>query len=260
MNKANRGDKNSSVINRMVKSKKSVKKKKDSTDCNGVMEDQVKESGLSTKSGKVLKKQDGSKHLTNGSHKPSTSSVSKGGKSYKDVHSSNSFTSDCDSSETDSSGGKNNGDKGHFSSSHDGIDSNSLQYHCSYCSLNFSSQDDLQLHCRSQEHQTTIMSDAGREWQYRPPPRGLATAEYKLCNSVEGNSSGMLIPCRMGEQCIGAHSAEELAEWRERFDYRAMKLQRAKENQLHGASYADQLLDKLSNSAQQHLIVTDKVS
>ena len=182
-----------------------MKKKKDGIECNGIMEEQAREAGLSTKNGKLLKKQEGSKHLTNGSHKASSSSVSKGVKGYKDVHSCNSFTSDCDSSETDSSGGKScssTTEKGHFISSRDEVAVS--RYHCSYCFLNFNSQDELQLHCRSQEHQTTIMSDAGRDWQYRPPPRGLATAEYKLCNSVEGNPSGVLIPCRVGQQCIGA--------------------------------------------------------
>ena len=50
---------------------------------------------------------------------------------------------------------------------------------------------------------------------------------------------------RFGKQCIEAHATEELEEWKDRYSYRSMKLERAKEKQLHGASYADQLLEKL---------------
>ena len=60
-----------------------------------------------------------------------------------------------------------------------------------------------------------------------------------------------------------AHSESELSEWRERFEYRAMKLERAREKQLHGATYAHHLMDKLSQTQQQKQlqnIITEKVS
>lgn len=133
----------------------------------------------------------------------------------------------------------------------EGSDSKSF---CSYCKIKFGSPADLLLHCRTQEHQTMIMSDEGGNWKYRPPPRGVAADEYNLCTTFIETSS-----CRLGEQCIDAHSQEELEEWRHRFEYRAMKLEKARENQLHGASYADQLLEKLSQGHNQN-IITEKVS
>ena len=125
---------------------------------------------------------------------------------------------------------------------------------CSYCNVYFITKADLQTHCRSQDHQTTIMSDEGRDWSHRPPPRGLGAEDYTLCPTYRAAYT-----CRMGDQCVEAHSEAELAEWQERFEYRAMKLERAREKQLHGASYADLLLERLSLTQQQDALITEKV-
>lgn len=127
--------------------------------------------------------------------------------------------------------------------------------HCLYCNVYFSTKADLQSHCRSQDHQMTIMSDEGRDWCHRPPPRGLGAEDYSLCQTYRAAQT-----CRMGDQCVEAHSEAELAEWQERFEYRAMKLERAREKQLHGASYADHLLERLSLTQQQDTLITEKVS
>lgn len=99
------------------------------------------------------------------------------------------------------------------------------------------------------------MSDEGRDWSHRPPPRGLGAEDYTLCPTYRAAHT-----CRMGDQCVEAHSEAELAEWQERFEYRAMKLERAREKQLHGASYADLLLERLSLTQQQDALITEKVS
>lgn len=52
------------------------------------------------------------------------------------------------------------------------------------------------------------------------------------------------ITCKYGAQCVEAHGVEELTEWKERFEYRRMKLQRASENKLYGKSYTEQLLER----------------
>lgn len=127
--------------------------------------------------------------------------------------------------------------------------------HCSYCNVYLSTKMELQAHCRGQEHQTIIMSDEGRDWMHRPPPRGLSAEEYSLCPTFKDTHT-----CRMGDQCIEAHSDAELIEWQERFEYRAMKLERAREKQLHGATYADQLLERLSQAQHQDALITEKVS
>lgn len=126
--------------------------------------------------------------------------------------------------------------------------------HCSYCNVYFSGKLELQTHCRGQDHQTTIMSDEGRDWKHRPPPRGLGADEYALCSTYKDTHN-----CRLGDQCVGAHSDAELLEWQERFEYRAMKLERAREKQLHGATYADQLLERLSQAQHQDTLISEKV-
>lgn len=45
------------------------------------------------------------------------------------------------------------------------------EFHCSYCSLFFPDSASLRSHCMTGSHQTIIMSDEGRDWKYRPPPR-----------------------------------------------------------------------------------------
>ncbi|XP_063608279.1 probable helicase with zinc finger domain isoform X2 [Penaeus indicus] len=126
--------------------------------------------------------------------------------------------------------------------------------HCSYCNVYFSGKLELQTHCRGQDHQTTIMSDEGRDWKHRPPPRGLGADEYALCSTYKDTHN-----CRLGDQCVGAHSDAELLEWQERFEYRAMKLERAREKQLHGATYADQLLERLSQAQHQDALISEKI-
>ncbi|CAH1397953.1 unnamed protein product [Nezara viridula] len=114
---------------------------------------------------------------------------------------------------------------------------------CIYCGLCFRSRSDLKSHCMTESHQRVIMSDEGRDWKWRPPPRGHTVENYALCeNWIE------LGTCRYGAQCVEAHGPEELVEWRERFEYRRMKLQRASEKELYGKSYTEVLLERWSQT------------
>ena len=81
----------------------------------------------------------------------------------------------------------------------------------------------------------------GRSWKYRPPPRGVGSEVYSICSAVQSGGT-----CSFGTQCVEAHSSEELKEWKERFDYRQKKIQRAAK--LYGKTFVDTLLDKLSSS------------
>lgn len=45
------------------------------------------------------------------------------------------------------------------------------EFSCSYCSLKFHDNASLRSHCLTDSHQTVIMSDEGRDWKFRPPPR-----------------------------------------------------------------------------------------
>lgn len=57
--------------------------------------------------------------------------------------------------------------------------------------------------------------------------------------------SGAVGVCKNGAQCVDAHGIEELNEWKERFEYRMMKLQRANEALIYGKSYTELLLNRL---------------
>jgi hypothetical protein len=50
--------------------------------------------------------------------------------------------------------------------------------------------------------------------------------------------------CRFGSQCVDAHSAEELREWKDRFEFRQKKAHKAAK--MYGKSFADVVLEKLS--------------
>ncbi|RZF36020.1 hypothetical protein LSTR_LSTR005836 [Laodelphax striatellus] len=128
------------------------------------------------------------------------------------------------------------------------------RYTCTYCCLTFVDRNELRSHCQSEAHQTVIMSDEGRDWKWRPPPRGYTSETYSLCEAWADNGL-----CRYGAQCVEAHGAQELNEWRERFQYRRMKLQRACEKELYGKSYTEQLLEKWVQSSSPDRVMRERV-
>lgn len=125
---------------------------------------------------------------------------------------------------------------------------------CSYCSVTFNDRAALRAHCQTQQHQTVIMSDEGREWRWRPPPRGFTTDTYGLCDSWNATNY-----CRYGAQCVEAHGSDELIEWKERFEYRKLKMQKACEKELYGKSYTEQLLDKWIQATTPDKIMKEKL-
>lgn len=80
---------------------------------------------------------------------------------------------------------------------------------------------------------------SGRDWKWRPPPRGFIAESYTLCENFVDNQA-----CHYGNQCVEAHGTDELNEWKERFEYRKKKLQRARDKELYGKSYTEQLLER----------------
>ncbi len=71
----------------------------------------------------------------------------------------------------------------------------------------------------------------------------LMSLNFSLCEAYS-EGEGTENSCKYGAQCVEAHGMEELTEWKERFEYRRMKLQRASENKLYGKSYTEQLLER----------------
>ena len=57
------------------------------------------------------------------------------------------------------------------------------------------------------------MSDEGKVWKFRPPPRTIGGQDaYKLCPVLVEEGQ-----CRFGLQCADAHFLEEIQEWKERY-------------------------------------------
>ncbi|KAK3911193.1 putative helicase with zinc finger domain [Frankliniella fusca] len=123
---------------------------------------------------------------------------------------------------------------------------------CDYCAISFANEHDLDVHCQTEAHQIVVMSDGEREWRYRPPPRGFMAGSYTLCENWDKT-------CRYGAQCVEAHSTEELQEWRERYEYRHNKIQKAEQQNFLKKSYTECLLDKWSHSSNPDCILREKV-
>lgn len=100
---------------------------------------------------------------------------------------------------------------------------------CIYCNVSFNDKLELRAHCQTETHEMMIMSDEGHDWHWRAPPRGAKSDNYVLCESFRETGN-----CRYGYQCVEAHGIDELEEWKQRFKYREMKLQRAKDKELFG--------------------------
>ena len=66
-------------------------------------------------------------------------------------------------------------------------------------------------------------------------------------------SDGM---CKFGQQCSQAHTNEELDEWRQRFEYRKQKVQKAKECRLHSNTFAEELMERYMSSDNPYTIVS----
>ncbi|XP_063925906.1 probable helicase with zinc finger domain isoform X1 [Zophobas morio] len=125
---------------------------------------------------------------------------------------------------------------------------------CIYCNLSFKDKADLMSHCLTQEHETMIMSDEGHDWHWRAPPRGFKSDSYTICESWKE-----LGTCRFGIQCVEAHGEAELMEWKERFQYREMKMMRAKEKELYGKSYTEDLLEKWLQTPNSKTVMTERI-
>jgi len=124
--------------------------------------------------------------------------------------------------------------------------------HCIYCNLDFTSKTEFQLHVRSEEHSRVVMSDEGRLWRYRQPPRGLTAESYTLCKEWQQTAV-----CKLGERCSEAHSNAELIEWRTRFEYRQNKAKSAANK--YGTCYIEKVLDQLVGASRPEGIMSDSI-
>ena len=62
-----------------------------------------------------------------------------------------------------------------------GGDEGAKSFSCTYCDISFVTKMELQTHCGSDLHKKRVSSDEGKDWKFRPPPRGLTSEEYSMC-------------------------------------------------------------------------------
>ncbi|XP_077785536.1 3'-5' exoribonuclease HELZ2 isoform X3 [Podarcis muralis] len=123
----------------------------------------------------------------------------------------------------------------------------SVQFYCRVCLVTCSSQESFENHCSSVEHTQLIATDPVTEWAHRTPPYGLTA--FALCKRVD--------VCEYGEDCIYAHSAQELEEWIQRAKVSEKNKQTAKQYGL--LSYQDRLLAEYQESHNEVLIISEDV-
>ncbi|RXM96349.1 Helicase with zinc finger domain 2 [Acipenser ruthenus] len=123
-----------------------------------------------------------------------------------------------------------------------------VQLYCKACLLTFSSQESFINHCFSLEHAGMISEDTAMEWKYRAPPQR-RIQEMLLCDRPD--------TCEYGENCVCAHSVEEMQEWIMRAR-EAHKKRKAVE-QYGLLSYQDRLLEEYRTCCSEVLIMSQQI-
>ncbi|KAJ8260068.1 hypothetical protein GJAV_G00176710 [Gymnothorax javanicus] len=122
------------------------------------------------------------------------------------------------------------------------------KFYCKVCRREFASEESFMNHCASLDHERLISEDVVTEWKYRPPPMNVNLV-LQLCQRPYA--------CVYGENCIYAHSEEELHEWRIRDRTARRKAKVAEEEGL--LSYQDRLLREYRNSLNEVVIMSETV-
>ncbi|KAL6458357.1 hypothetical protein MHYP_G00335870 [Metynnis hypsauchen] len=110
------------------------------------------------------------------------------------------------------------------------------QHYCQVCKSQFPSNEEFLNHCFTVKHRKLIYEDTSSTWQYRDPP--WTTKVFKLCERQA--------TCEYGDNCMDAHSIEELKEWQDRRKAARKKTRAAGKQGL--LSYQDSLLEEYRHS------------
>ncbi|GCB60757.1 hypothetical protein scyTo_0009228 [Scyliorhinus torazame] len=123
----------------------------------------------------------------------------------------------------------------------------SVQFYCRVCLVTFSAQDSFENHCAAIEHAQMVLKDTTVVWKHRKPP--LKVKKYQLCSRID--------ICEFGENCVCAHSHEELEEWVMRSEVAQKQKKSAKKQGL--ISYQDRLLEEYRNCGNEVLIMSEEI-
>lgn len=100
-------------------------------------------------------------------------------------------------------------------------------------------------HCFTVEHRKLIFEDSSSQWKHRDPAQSYK--DLKLCERSQ--------TCEYGDNCMKAHSKEELREWKKRIKAAQKRALDAADRGL--LSYQDCLLEEYRHSKEKEKIVSD---
>ncbi|CAG5132928.1 unnamed protein product, partial [Candidula unifasciata] len=116
------------------------------------------------------------------------------------------------------------------------------ELYCSYCGISCNSPRQWDEHCMSERHINNVNSDKEHQWNFRQPPWGQGSNLALCAKHIHNQSCQYSHVPDMYNLCKYAHSQEELDEWLERYEWRQLKREVAKER--HMFSYTESLLEE----------------
>ncbi|XP_063955339.1 3'-5' exoribonuclease HELZ2-like [Lytechinus pictus] len=131
------------------------------------------------------------------------------------------------------------------------------QHICSFCKFSSTSKTEFENHLVTDAHKAKIFSDSDRLWKERDPPNLVQDGCYEMCKenaTKECEHSGRT---KEENECIYAHSMDELMEWKERHKYRVMKLIKAREMKLY--SWLDNLVEEKVSTEDEGDVITEDI-
>eukprot|EP00057_Strongylocentrotus_purpuratus_P016297 XP_011670771.1 PREDICTED: helicase with zinc finger domain 2-like [Strongylocentrotus purpuratus] len=134
---------------------------------------------------------------------------------------------------------------------------NVTQHVCSFCKFSSTSKTDFENHLLTTAHKAMIFSDSDRLWKERDPPNLVQDGCYEMCKenaTKQCEHSGM---SKEENECIYAHSMEELREWKQRHQHLLMKLGKAREMKLY--SWLDNLVEEKTSAEDMEDVITDDI-
>ncbi|XP_038048815.1 helicase with zinc finger domain 2-like [Patiria miniata] len=131
------------------------------------------------------------------------------------------------------------------------------RYYCSYCDRGFAQNWQLQQHTQTIDHRAKVNSDKERQWKYRSPPWSVLNGEYRECEQHKRKACVFTNSPADKNNCTHAHSSEELEEWRERHQYRMMKMKKAKDQKLY--AFMDEVLEKYNYSTNETSVIIEEL-
>ncbi|XP_035380313.1 helicase with zinc finger domain 2 isoform X1 [Electrophorus electricus] len=120
-------------------------------------------------------------------------------------------------------------------------------HYCHLCKCQFHTYEEFMNHCFTVKHRRLIFEETAFTWRYRNPP--LTSKIFGLCERMA--------TCEYGDNCMKAHSVEELQEWRDRHKASRRKARAADKQGL--LSYQDILLEEYRHSENKDMIMKESL-